>query len=260
MWRLRTIIESEVIIEPGESVSPDVIFRIFEINEENTENGSSVPANFRYCDALLFDSVKEIFEAFALLYNELHCFLDRISLASYGKSSIKSILSIAPEIVKPNEEFDIAFPQFTTNRKTINLKLVDLKYNIELESEQQRWIRLLRLGLNAISEEEKYINNYSLLEEIARVESSDFIINTCANCKHEVNTGRKATNNFIKELMKKHGVDKKLIKKAPNIRNKIAHGGANKDKLYFSNVAELNSYLEEICLLELENRFFYRTV
>ncbi len=254
MWRLRTIIESEVIIELGESKDSHVTFRIFEVNDQNTKNGSLTSPRLRYCDALLSDDVKDIFEAFALLHNKLNCFLDRLSLVSYGKSGINNILSIAPESVKPNEEFEIAFPQITINRKTINIKLSDLKYDIEVTPEQQRWERLLRLGLNATSEEEKYISYYSLLEEIARNESNESIVTTCTNCQHKVDTGRKATNNFIRDLMEKHGIDKKLIKKAPKIRNKIAHGGAEKSKLFYLDVATINSHLEEVCLLELEGR------
>ncbi len=93
-----------------------------------------------------------------------------------------------------------------------------------------------------------------MLEEIARDESSEFIVSTCTHCKHEVNTGRKATNKFIKDLLRKYDIDKMLIKKAPNIRNKIAHGGAEKDKSFYSDVAKINSHLEEVCLLELEAR------
>lgn len=254
MWRLRVIIESEVIIETGAFKDAHVVFSVFEINNKNTKNGNSIPPNLRYCDIVLSDEVKDIFEAYALLYDKLNSFLDRLSLASYGKSAINSVLSIAPKSVSSNEKFEIAFPQYKIERKTINIKLPSLKYDTEITPEQQRWERLLRLGLNAISEEEKYISYYSLLEEIARNESSEFIVNTCENCQHEINTGRKATNNFIKTLMKKYGVDDQLIKKAPNIRNKIAHGGSKKDKSFYSDVAEINSHLEEVCLLELESR------
>ena len=253
MWRLRTRIQSEVIIEPGELEEAPVIFRVFEFNDQNAVNGSSTPSNLRYCDVFWNDE-KDIFEAFAHLENGLNKFLDRISLVSYGKSARHSILSIAPESVKPDEKFDIAFPQWSTNRKTINIRLPDLKYSSEITSEQQRWERLLRLGLNAISGEEKYINYYSLLEEIARYESTEFIVNKCRNCKHEETTGRKATNNYIKNLLNKYDIDEDLINKASSIRNKIAHGGAEKNKTFYADVAKLNSHLEEVCLLELEER------
>lgn len=255
MWRLRTAIRSEVVIEIGEFSTSQVKVNVFAINKENTENGDTIPPNIRYCDIyLLDDNKKDIFEAFAFLYDEINNILDRVSLASYGWATIHSILSIAPDKVKPKEEFEIAFPQFSTHRKTVNLDLENIKSGIEINFTQQRWGRLLRLGLNASSEEEKFICYYSLLEEIAREESSEFIINTCGNCGAQVNTGRKATNNFIKSLMKKHGMESKLVDKAPEIRNKIAHGGAKKDKIHLANVEKINSYMEEICLLELESR------
>jgi hypothetical protein len=254
MWRLRTVIKSEVVIEIGDFTTSHVRFNVFAINKENTLNGEAIPPNMRYCDVLLFDNMTDILDAFAFLYNEINGFLDRVSLASYGWASIHDILSIAPDKVKPNEEFEIAFPQFSINRKTINLNLSNLKSKVELNFSQQRWARLLRLGLNASSEEEKFICYYSLLEEIAREESSEFIVNTCKNCNTQVNTGRKATNNFIKNLMKKHDMEFDLVDKAPEIRNKIAHGGADKNKAYFSYVAKINSHMEEICLIELESR------
>ena len=48
---------------------------------------------------------------------------------------------------------------------------------------------------------------------------------------------------------------KKTMKNAEIIRNEIAHGGAKKDKSYFVDVARIGSNLEEICLIELEQRF-----
>jgi hypothetical protein len=114
----------------------------------------------------------------------------------------------------------------------------------------------LRNGLNSLSEEEKYINYYSLLEEIARKECEEFIVIKCSNqdCLQELNTGRKATNNFIMSIFDNHKLDKDLKKKAPKLRNKIAHGGAEKNKTYLKDIREVGSHLEEICLLELEKR------
>lgn len=254
MWRLRTVIKSEVVIEPGEIITPQAKFSVFSVNNANTANGDTIAANMRYCDVFLNGSVVNILEAFAFLHNEINNFLDRISLSSYGWASIQNILSIGPDKVKPNDKFEIAIPQFIIHRKTANLDLSNLKSNVELNSSQQRWVRLLRLGLNASSEEEKFICYYSLLEEIAREESAEFIVNTCKKCSAEVNTGRKATNNFIRDMMKKHDVDRDLTDKASELRNKIAHGGADKNRTHFSNVAKINSHMEEICLIELEKR------
>ncbi len=254
MWRLRTLIRSEIVIETGEFSTPQVEFKIFDVNKQNTENGENFPPTIRYCDVYLLDTQEDIFEAFAFLYDEVNNFLDRVSFTSYGWANILQILSIAPNKVAPNEEFDMALPQVDIYRKTINLNLINTKNEININFAQQRWLRLLRLGLNAYSEEEKFISYYSLLEEIAREESNEFILNICKKCGTQVNTGRKATNNFIKDLMKKHGMKQELVDKAPEIRNKIAHGGAKKDKLYLSYVREINSHMEEICLLELESR------
>lgn len=256
MWRLRTVVKSEVVVSIGEAESLDAIFKIFPIDNTNTENAQDISETVRYCDALLKQEVDDIYEAFALLYNELNNFLDRISLVSYGSVTIVQIFSICPDSILAGHEFDIAIPQFSTQRKTKAIQLESLHLKSVFSPEQQRWTRLLRSGLNSSSEEEKFINYYSLLEEIARQESEEYIVTKCTNseCLKEVNTGRKATNNFIRGVLKNHNLDKELVKKAPVLRNKIAHGGAKKDKEYLSDIRKVGSHLEEICLLELENR------
>lgn len=256
MWRLRTVLQFEVFVSIGKIESSEAIFKIFPINNTNTDNAQDIPETVRYCDALLKQKVDDIYEAFALLYNELNNFLDRITLVSYGSGTIVQIFSICPASISPGHEFDIAIPQFSTQRKTKAVLLESLNLKSEFTPEQQRWTRLLRNGLNSSSEEEKFINYFSLLEEIARQESEDYIITKCTNpeCLKEVNTGRKATNNFIKGVLQNHNLDKALIKKAPELRNKIAHGGAKKDKEYLGDVRKVGSHLEEICLIELENR------
>lgn len=254
MWRLRTIIESDVLIEPGAISTPNVLVNIFKVDKANTTVGDDVPQTVRYCDITLRYEVPDISEAFAILYDQLHRLLDRISVVSYGGTMMHKILSVAPASIKPNEEFELAFPQLSANRKTKSIRMEWLKLGAGIDQTYQRLERLMRLGLSAISEEEKFISYYSLIEEIARNDSTEYIVTTCDSCKCQVNTGRKATNNFIKSLLQKYGVEDKLAKKAPEIRNKIAHGGAAKNKEFYATVASLNSHLEEVCLLELEVR------
>lgn len=262
MWRLRTIIKTEALLSIGETENKTVKYKIYPINNRNTENGNTVPENFRYCDVFLKIETTDIDEAFAILYNETNNFLDRISMVSYGLALLQSIYSICPESVKNGQEFDIALPQFSTNRKTNQINLENLNYKSEISPEQQRWIRLIRNGLNSSSEEDKYINYYSLLEEIARFESEEYIITKCTNpkCLTEVNTGRIATNNFIKKLLNNHKIEKKQINKAAGLRNKIAHGGAIKDKNYLKDLRLIGSHLEEVCLLELEKRLPFEII
>lgn len=256
MWRLRTVLKFEVIVSPGEIESSTAIFKIFPIDSTNTDSVQKIPETIRYCDALLKQDLDDIYEAFALLYNEVNSFLDRLSLVSYGSGEIVQIFSICPFSVLPGQEFEIAIPQFSTHRKTRPIELESLHLESEFTPEQQRWSRLLRNGLSSSSEEEKYINYYSLLEEIARQESEEYIVTKCTNpeCHKEFNTGRKATNNYIKGILQNHKLDSDLVKKAPALRNKIAHGGAIKDKNYLEDVRKVGSHLEEICLIELENR------
>lgn len=256
MYRLRTIIYSEIILSLGNTENETVKFNIRPIESQNSSDSKLNIDKYRHCDVISKIDIPDIDEAFVLLYNELNNFLDRFSMISYGIVKNYKIISISPETVKPGEEFVLALPQYTTSRKTLAISLDELNLNIKIKPEQERWLRLLRNGLNSFSEEEKYINYYSLLEEIARVECTEYIITKCnnPNCLKEVNTGRKATNNFIMKILQEHEIDFKLIKLAPELRNKIAHGGANKNKIYQNNVRIVGSHLEEICLLELEKR------
>lgn len=254
MWRLRAIIKSEVEINPGEIQASGVAYNIFKIDEGNTLGSGNIPPTVRYCDIKIPSDTSDILEAFATLYDKLNTLLDRVALVSYGKTFVQNILSVTPASVCPNEIFQIAIPQFMFERKTKNLSLDSLGIGGGINDCYLRLERLMRLGLNAASEEEKYINYYSLLEEIARSESEDYIKNICKNCQHEVDTGRKKTNNHIKSILKSHGIENKLVNESSEIRNKIAHGGATKNKKFYSTVSLLNSHFEEVCLLELEKR------
>lgn len=254
MWRLRSTIESEVIVEPGEISTPNVVLNIFKVNTTGMPVGDDISQTATYCDITLRYEVLDISEAFAILYDQLNTLLDRVSVVSYGGAMIRKILSVAPASIKLDEEFEMAIPQHSANRTTNSIKLEWLKLGAGVDKIYLRLERLMRLGLNSISEEEKFISYYSLIEEIAKYDSTDYVINTCVKCNNQVNTGRKATNNFIKLLLQQHGVEDKLVKIAPEFRNKIAHGGATKNKEFYATVASLNSHLEEVCLLELEAR------
>lgn len=255
MWRLRSEIYTEVVIEPEKIENANIIIKVSTFSDLLSENGNSIPANFRLCDIYLKNEENDLLEAFSILYNELNCFIDRLSFVSYCQASLQNIISISPDIVKLGEIFEIAVPQANQIRKTNNILLSKLNYDKPLNPQYRRLERLMRLGLNSFSEEEKYLSYYSLLEEIANNESTEYIETTCNKCGHVTSTGRKKTGNFIKNLLEQHGLDSKMRKEAESIRNKIAHGGAEKNKEYFSNVVKISSHLEEICLIEIESRF-----
>ena len=252
MWRLRAIIQTEVIVEPDTIESSTCIFKLFEINDSNMLDGNLAPKNIRYLDIFYKNKAEDIFDAFAVLYEELNLFIDKIALITYGQSYYLKIISISPNKVNFNEPFEIAFPHIAKNRKTRNLNLYDLQLENELSFENHRLIRLLRNGLNTSSSEEKFLNYYTILEEIARNDSEEMIINTCDKCGNKVNTGRKATNNFIKSILTKYHVDSKVIKMASELRNKIAHGGAKKNKQFLADVQLAASHFEEVSILEIE--------
>jgi hypothetical protein len=252
MWRLRTVIQTEVIIEPDTIENSNCIFRLFEMNESNTLDCNSIPKNIRYLDIIYKNKTENIFDAFAILYEELNVFIDRIALITYGQTLYTNILSIGPNRVVVNETFEIAFPHFSKIRKTKNLNINSLRIEDELTFENQRLLRLFRNGINTNSTEEKFINYYTALEEIARIESDEMIINTCGECGNKVNTGRKATNNFIKSILTSHAVEPKVIKMAGELRNKIAHGGAKKNIQFLADLQLATSYFEEVTILEIE--------
>ena len=251
MWRLRVIIESEAILDLGEIKSNDVLIKVFKMVDENNLD---IDKRFRHLDFFLLKKENDIYSAYTFLYETLNEFLDRFSTISYGKTIIKEIISITKAKVDYGEIFELAFPQFRIRRKLSSINLNDLKFDKSIENNQKRWERLFRLGLNSNSPEEKYISYYSLLEEMAKFYSKEKILNECPKCKKKTDTGRIATNKYIKNLMINYNVDKKLQEKASLIRNKIAHGGGTKSKQFYADLMHLNSYFEEICLSELEKK------
>lgn len=255
-WRLRAVIETEIVISPGQFNWESVTLKVFPINGENTQNGNHVPERVRYCDITWESNDCDVIDAFAFLSDKLEKFLDRYAMYSYGAAKLLEIKSVCPVSVRVGESFPIAIPQFSKNRKTKQVRLEEAGLDAEFSDEQDRWVRLLKNGLSSVSTEERFVCFYSLLEEIARLESKEYIITSCSNpsCGKEVNTGRKKTSNFILNLLELHGVEKKLRKKVPGLRNKITHGGAIKDKMFLKAVNTVGSHLEEICLLELEKR------
>lgn len=254
MWRLRAEIYTESIVIQSKIENDSFIIRVTEFTDENSNKGSYAPANYRLLDIFLVKEEKDILEAFAVLYNEMNCFIDRLSYVSYGNAYVYKLISITPNLVEFGDFFELAVPRANLMRKTKNIRLSDLNFNKSVSIENRRWERLLRIGINSKSEEEKYISYYSLLEEIARLECKENIVTTCKKCEHENDTGRKKTGDFILKILENHGLDKKTRKEASKIRHKIAHGGKEKNKEYFANVSRIGSHLEEICLIELEKR------
>lgn len=251
MWRLRVIIESEAILDLGEINSHDVLIKVFKMVDENNLD---IDKRFRHIDLFLLNKETDIYSAYAFLYETLNEFLDRFSMVSYGKSIIREIISITKDKVNFGEVFELALPQFSIGREVSSINLNDLKFNKNIEDIQKRWERLFRLGINSNSPEEKYISYYSLLEEMAKFYSKEKILNECPKCKKKTDTGRIATNKYIRNLLIDYGVEKKLQEKASLIRNKIAHGGGTKSKHFYADVMHLNSYFEEICISELEKK------
>ncbi len=251
MWRLRVIIESEAILDIGEINSNDVLIKVFKIVDNNNLD---IDKRFRHLDFFLLKEENDIYSAYTFLYETLNEFLDRFSTVSYGKTFIREVISITKDKVNYGEVFELALPQFSIGRELSSINLNDLKFNKDIEDNQKRWERLFRLGLNSNSPEEKYISYYSLLEEMAKFYSKEKILNECPKCKKKTDTGRIATNKYIKNLLIAYNVDKKLEGKASLIRNKIAHGGGTKSKQFYADLMHLNSYFEEICILELEKK------
>lgn len=260
MWRLRAIIYTAVLVNPDVIENENFIYSIIPVNNSNTENGDLIQPNYRYLDIKYKHIEIDIHDGFAILYEELNCFVDKVVFLTYGEAIIVNIISICPNKVNIAEPFEIAFPHISIVRKTVSLNLSDCQINNELNDTNQRLIRLIRNGINTVSIEDKFLNFYTVLEEIARNESQEIIHNVCNNCQTKVSKGRKATNNFIKDILSSYNIDAKSIKLASELRNKIAHGGAKKNKEYLSDVQNIASLLEEISMLEVEKRINYKVI
>ena len=255
-WRLRSIIFSEFIMERCSISIRDVEYKIFSLTNENTQNGSSVPINYFYCDiSTPIPNIPDIYEAYTFLSVKLNYLLDRISYVSYGKVQIKEILSITKHTISSNEEFEIAIPQSLIQRKSISITGEMLELKNENDTDYLKRIeQLFRIAMNSDSQQEKFLTLYVILEEIARTECTETIKNTCNNCNWQHDTGRKKTNNFIKDILKHYDLSKDQINKADRLRNKIAHGGSNINREFYRDLNLLCSHLEEICISEIEKR------
>ena len=186
MWRLRAIIYTEVLVTPEIIENETFIYSIITVNKTNTENGDLIQPNQRYLDITYKLEALDIQEVFAVLYEELNCFIDKIVFLTYGKAIVQSIISICPNKIKINQPFEIAFPHFSKHRKTDSLNLNECQINTELNDTNQRLIRLIRNGINTISIEDRFLNFYTVLEEIARNESQEIIFNVCTNTNSEL--------------------------------------------------------------------------
>jgi acetyltransferase-like isoleucine patch superfamily enzyme len=141
MWRLRTILRTEVIVEPDVIENNNYIYKLFKIRDSN---GNLIGENIRFLDIIYKNKIDDIFDAFAILYEELNLFIDKIAFITYGCVFCDSIVSICPDKVSINEKFEIAFHDFSKKRKTKNFNLNYLKDYNELSFENKRLIRLFR--------------------------------------------------------------------------------------------------------------------
>jgi hypothetical protein len=176
--------------------------------------------------------------------------IDRISLIGYCEARILGLISVCKEQVAPEEDFAIIQMNYFKERWVNNIKPEQLLF--QTSEKNERYLRLLRDALNTPSLEEKLLRYFSLIEQIAQDESSETIKQTCGECGHEIDTGMKKTNAFIREVLTKYGISKKDVNTITTYRGKIAHGGGRRSQQYFLDI--------EMFAIKMESPAFRETL
>lgn len=83
MWRLRSEIYTEVVIEPEKIENVNIIISVSAFSDLNSENGNSIPANFRLCDIYLKTEENDLLTDFAEYLNR-----SARSCRSYGLTEV----------------------------------------------------------------------------------------------------------------------------------------------------------------------------
>ncbi|MFV8353005.1 hypothetical protein [Flavobacterium sp. XS2P14] len=247
-WRIKYIIETEAVLQLG-----TINFKNSTVVNVLDCNYFGLNENSRVIEIILKSEVANTIEdAYITGLDTIEELLDRFCLISYSKAVIRTLLSVTKEKVKPNEEFYLIQNIFTITRDLNTVNLDELMF--ETSETNQKYIRLLRFGINSNSSEDKLLKHFSLIEQIAENESTETIKVKCQNCGNDTDTGRKKTNKFIGDVLLKYNINEKETKKITSYRGKIAHGGGKRNQDYFLDVDIFSAKLEAPVFTEITER------
>lgn len=196
-WIAKYLVNTEAVLNLGETNINECTYRTISINGLNFFGHIETIDNFRLVEIVFPKKDSDTIEdAYITGQDYIDEFIDRFCFISYSAAFQTQCISVSQEQVKLNEEFEIIYVHYFKQRKLNNIDLE--KINFQLDEKQNRYLRLLRSGILASTQEEKLLNLFTVLEQIAREESLETIKNTCLKCGNENDTGNKKTNNYIK--------------------------------------------------------------
>jgi hypothetical protein len=242
-WSAKYLIYTEALLNIGEIKVNECIYRIISISGISFFGQIESNPNFRILEVIFEKKETDTIEdAYIKGLDYLDEFIDRFFFISFSSAFPTQCISVSKECVDLNEVFEIFYIHYYRDRVLNNID-VD-KINFLLDEKQKRYLRLLRSGLLDDDYEKKLLNLFTVLEQIAFEESKETIKNTCLKCDHIHDTGRKQTNNQIKQFLTKFGFTKKDIEKIIGYRGKIAHGGGTRDQTYYLDINKYAIQLE----------------
>ena len=237
-WIAKYLINTEAILNLGETTINDCTYRSISIKGLNYFGNIEDVDNFRLIEIIFKKEESDTIEdAYVKGQDYIDEFIDRFCFISFSGAFQVQCISVSKEYVKLNEEFEIIYTHCYKQRTLNNIDIV--KINFQLDEKQKRYLRLLKSSILATNYEEKLLNIFTVLEQIAIEESEETIKNTCAKCGNENDTGNKKTNNYIKQLLEKFEFTSNDVKKITGYRGKIAHGGGRRNQAYY---LDINNY------------------
>lgn len=238
-WKSCFIIFSEVIIANDTYNIDDFILKVEPIPDIIQVDKSS---RFKLItNSFAISSADSIENAYLKSINGVKTFLNRISLIGYCETQLVSHWITTIEKCEVGEKFEVL--------SSVIRNVRDFKYEItpasllKLSKTKEPYLEIalsfLKRALSTQSLEEKIIMLASCLERLGLEECKDYSHTKCEKCGYEVVTNNKLTKRWSKEILKQKGATSTAIANfLERDRNKIAHGGGERDVAFYSDLKQ----------------------
>jgi hypothetical protein len=239
-WRTRAVIWVDAQVDAGQYVMPGGDVRIDYLEPELDD----VPLDEQnrliefHLPRSKFETVAD---AFTQSLNVIDLFLAQVSLIGYAASRLVKFISVAPEQVKRGEIFELATSVGKAFSDESRVTPNDFPNAPQNEATAQA-VKLIHSALNAQTMDERFLNLFAALEQIAAAETVEKLESKCAKCGN-VTTGGFATTRYIKTLLEPFGFEKAGMDKLREFRNKLAHGSGRRDR---SHAQELTRWVAKL--------------
>jgi len=170
---------------------------------------------------------KSIEEAYFSSWEKINLFCSAISLIGYGRSNLLSHVATLSSEYQSMEQFDVLIDNVLLQEKN---DCVIVQSDLEamqkaLEGNYADASLCISYSLRARTLEERAVLLHSGCQEMAKVSGVPTIKQKCKTCGTEIDTGRYATNNYIKKLFSDNVREGDAIyKKFDKLRHKVGHG------------------------------------